>query len=99
MQPPPLIESTPPETLVLYGDNQSLWEQILPHMNPVCRWVDSDGKVIVRWEMPETVAKRMGLDRNTECSTPGCHCSTVLEYAGGFIIDSNWRHVRWYFDG
>jgi hypothetical protein len=99
VQPPPLIESRPPETLVLCGDNRRQWEDILPHMTPVCRWVDDDGKVIVRWEIPTIIAKRVGLSSGAQCSTPGCHCSNLIEINGGFLIDSNWRNVKWYFDG
>jgi len=100
MQAPPLIETTPPRTLVLYGDNHDMWSVLLPQMTPVCRWVDETGRIIVRWEMPKDLAEIVGLDSNSGCSNPGCECGDrVLEIVGGFLVDTNWRHVGWFFSG
>jgi hypothetical protein len=84
--------------MVLYGTNRRQWDSILPRMNPVCRWIDDDGKVLIRWEMPQEVADEFGVDVNTGCATPGCGCSDMLAYDGGLFIDTNWRQTNWFFD-
>lgn len=95
--PPPLVDITPPQTLVFTGTNRQQWAALLPMLNAVCRWLDDRGNVMVRWRVPAAVAKKIGLSADSECATPGCHCRCLLKYEDGFLVDTNWRDMGWYF--
>jgi hypothetical protein len=94
---PPMCDITPPETMVLYGNNMTQWTDLLPRLTPVCRWMDGD-LAMVRWQMPDDVAARYGVSNESGCAAPGCGCTKWQSYDGGLLVDTNWEQTGWFFD-
>lgn len=102
MKKPPLWDGKPAESLVLYGDHMPTWERLLPMLKPMFTWVD-ESLVMIRWQMPDRVARLAGISQDSTCQNPGCNCGKMLAYSedgeSGFLIDTNWRQTGWFFDG
>lgn len=91
---PPLIGIPADDTMVLTGPPKAHWLRILPEMVPLNVYRFPSGEAMVRWRLSYDAAFRLGLGV-PRCQ---CGCGSVLEDSLGYVVDTSFNEVGWYFD-
>jgi hypothetical protein len=67
---------------------------LLPKSVPLCMYVDEDGREVLRWDVPEVLARELFGDLVCEC----CQESYVCDNGDGTVgVDTMWDEVSWWF--